>query len=179
MVHTPWDPPAEPDADGGPVPSAGSIWTIPLLCMGIGLIACCLLIPAADDNRRLAYERERLRRDLETVNEQVRINDLFLEKLASDPALAERLATRQMGMVREGANVLRLRAEEQSTSLSPFLLVSVPPPDPLPEYAPIGGRLAAFCRHPRTQLYLTGAGLLMIAVGLVLSSAPAYDPQKS
>jgi hypothetical protein len=163
---------------GGPKPSAGSIWSIPLMCMGVGLVACCLLIPASDDNRRLVYEREKLRRDLEAVNEQVRTNDLFLRKLANDPTLAERLATRQMRLVREGANVLHLRGEQRREDLSPFLLVTVPPPEPMPEYVPIGGRLAAFCRAPRSQLYLTGAGMLMVAVGLVLGSAPATEPRR-
>ena len=47
-----------------PVASGGA-FTIPLICLGVGVIAMCLLIPAADEVRRLAYERDRLKADLE------------------------------------------------------------------------------------------------------------------
>ena len=33
--------------------ATGGGWTIPLLCLGIAVIACCLVIPQADANRRL------------------------------------------------------------------------------------------------------------------------------
>src|SRR5688500_14417327 len=49
------------------VRSKSSVWTIPLLCAGIAILACCLLIPAADENRRLTWERERLKADLEQI----------------------------------------------------------------------------------------------------------------
>ena len=45
--------------------SSGGAFTIPLICLGVGVIAMCLLIPAADEVRRLAYERDRLKADLE------------------------------------------------------------------------------------------------------------------
>src|SRR3954471_21574702 len=47
-----------------PVPSTGGGWTFPLLCAGVALISCCALIPQADANRRLAYEKQELQRDL-------------------------------------------------------------------------------------------------------------------
>jgi hypothetical protein len=43
----------------------------------------------------------------------------------------------------------------------------------MPAYRPIGGFVANVCRHPKTQLYLIGASLLMIAAGLVLSRSDA------
>src|SRR5688500_3198292 len=70
-------PPASPQvrtrADG---------WTIPLVCIGIGIIACCVIIAQTDSNRRLVYEREKLKRDLEYVERQVEVNDDFLRKVA-------------------------------------------------------------------------------------------------
>jgi hypothetical protein len=156
--------------------SKSSAWTIPLLCAGIAILACCLLIPAADENRRLTWERERLKADLEQIQKQVSVNDAFLQRLMADPTLSERLARRQMKMVREGTSVLETKTAVGKEELSPFLLVTLPPPAEMPEYQPLGGVVSELCRNPKSQLYLTGAGLLMIACGLVLgSSTPVKD----
>lgn len=156
-------------------PSRGAWWTIPLLCAGICLVACCVLIPQADTNRRLAYEAEKLKRDLEHIEKQTAVNEQFLKGLANDPNLAERLAQRQMKVVREGTNVLKLKGQGVRELMSPYVLVTVPPPPPLPEYKPLGGFFADLCRQPKSQLYMTGAGLLMIAAGLVCGAAPKDD----
>lgn len=145
-----------------------SAWTIPLLCAGIAVIACCLLIPAADENRRLVYERERLRRDLEQIQQQIAVNQEFLDRLGKDPDLMQRLAQRQMKLVRQGTSVLELNQQEQSSELSPFLLVNLAPPAELPPYRPIGGVFASLCRHPRSRLLLMGLGLLLMGAGLVM-----------
>ena len=169
----------EPDV---PTPTrSGGAFTIPLICLGVGVIAMCLLIPAADEVRQLAYERDRLKADLEQLQKQVSTNDAFLQRVASDPVLAERLARRQLKMVPEGTQVLDLKSVGAATStrdMSPFLLVTVPPPAPMPPYRPVGGVLANACRHPKTQLYLIGGSLMAIASGLVLSrssSAPSLS----
>jgi len=164
--------------------SSGGAFTIPLMCLGVGVIAMCLLIPAADEVRRLAYERDRLKADLDQLQKQVSTNDAFLQRVANDPVLAERLARRQLKMVPEGTQVLDLKSESSTSSsrdMSPFLLVTVPPPAPMPPYRPIGGVLANACRHPKTQLYLIGGSLMAIASGLVLSrsSSPAATVAES
>ncbi len=148
---------------------SGGAWTIPLMCAGIALIACCLLIPAADENHQLTYEGASLRADLEQIQKQVETNQEFLTRMRMDPALAKRLAQRQMKMVREGTNVLELKGHPLRASPSPFLLVTLPPPAPLAPYRPVGGHFAAMCRDPRLQLYMLGAGMMMIATGLVCS----------
>src|SRR5688500_3724285 len=160
-------------------PTGGGFFTIPLMCLGIGLIAMCLLIPAAAEHRRLAYEPETLQLDLEQLKTQEATNAAFLARLASDATLSERLARRQMKMVPEGTTVLQLKSNEIRSDMSPFLLTTVPPPPPMPEYRPVGGVLSAACRHPKTQLYMIGAGMLMIASGLVLSrsSDPMREPE--
>ena len=153
----------------------GGGWTIPLLCLGIGLIACCLLIPLADSNRRLAYERQRLARDLESIQTQVAVNDEFLRRVHDDPNLAERLAQRQMKTIRQGTRVLELdrtRRASSAADMSPFQLVAVQPPAPLPPYRPLSGTIANLCYRPRTRLYLMGVGLFMMASGLVLGYSP-------
>lgn len=151
-------------------PDRASAWTIPLLCAGIAVIACCLLIPAADENRRLVYEREKLRLDLEQIQKQIAVNDEFLRKVADDPNLLERLAQRQMKLVREGTSVLELDGGGESTDLSPYLLVALAPPADLPPYKPVGGSFAQMCRLPRPRLLLMGCGMMLLAAGMVMSA---------
>lgn len=158
----------ELEADEPLAPSRSGAWTIPMLCAGLAIIACTLLIPQADANRRLAYEREKLKLDLQHIEKQIAVNDEFLHRLNDDATLAERLAQRQMKMVREGTSVLQIKGQSGRESMSPYLLVSVPPPAPMPPYQPVGGTFAALCRHPKSQLYLTGVGLMLVACGLVL-----------
>lgn len=150
----------------------GGLLMIPLLCIGIAVIACVTLLPLADENHRLAWEREKLKLDLAQLKEQVRVNEEFLSRLSDDPTLAERLAQRQMKYIREGSSVLQLRGAGNKEEMSPFHLVAVPPPQPLPPYQPVGGALANLVRTPRTQLYLVGGALLLMATGLVLGYTP-------
>jgi len=195
--------PAEPvEEDLGPAPGGGG-WTVAALCAGIGIIACCVIIPQADANRRLAYEREKLKLDLDSIQKQVATNGEFLQRVADDPNLAERLAQRQMKIIRQGTRVLELKHQNRQTTglmaaspgsggssangagvstaatagfsadeMSPFHLVHVAPPPPLPPYQPVGGLLAGLCYNPHTRLYLTGIGLFLMAGGLVFGFGP-------
>lgn len=149
----------------------GGAWTIPILCAGIALIACSVLIPQADANRRLAYEKETLTRDLQSLEQQIEVNREFLKKVSDDPTLAQRLAERQMKVIPQGAHVVDLTHEPES--MSPFQLVNVAPPAPLPPYKPVGGTLARICYGAHSRLYLIGLSLGMVATGLVLGAAPS------
>jgi cell division protein FtsB len=164
------EPETDPQERGG--------WTVSLLCAGVAIIAVCLLLPLAEENHQLAWQREKLRADLEQIQQQVAVNAEFLKKVADDPTLAERLAQRQMKFIREGTRVLDLPGEGGKEEMSPFLLVSLPPPSPMPPYQPLGGTLAVVVRNPRLRLYVTGAGLMMLACGLVLGGGAkqTYDP---
>ncbi|MCC7351082.1 MAG: hypothetical protein IT446_10975 [Phycisphaerales bacterium] len=185
--QTPWDQPQAPSVPADapimahasavapepanrPAPRAGG-WTITLLCVGIALLACCIIIPQADANRRLAYQQQKLKADLEQIQKQAAVNEEFLKKVANDPTLAERLAQRQMKFVREGTSVLKLDGRDPVDG-SPFLLVRVPPPPPQPPFHPPGGLMASICRNPQSRSYVMGAGLLLVACGLVLGYSP-------
>ena len=155
----------------------GGAWTIPLLCAGIGMIACCVIIPEADVNRRMAYERQQLQADLDFVRKQIDVNERFLERVVEDPNLAERLAQRQLRKIRDGTQVLRVKGVDDESDaggggMSPFQLVNVSPPPPQAPYRPLGGRLANLCYNPRSRLYLMGGGLMLLAAGLVLGAGP-------
>jgi hypothetical protein len=175
--------PAEPvEDDLGPPPRGGG-WTVVALCVGIGIVACCVIIPQADANRRMVYEREKLKLDLDSVRRQVATNDEFLRRVADDPNLAERLAQRQMRIIREGTRVLELKnagSRERAShgvagvpqDVSPFHLVHVDPPPPMPPYEPRGGLVARLCYDPHGRLYLMGGGLMLMAAGLVFGVGP-------
>lgn len=109
--------------------------------------------------------------DLDQIHRQIAVNDDFLRRVADDPNLLERLAQRQMKLVRQGTNVLEIKRDDHE-ELSPYLLVTLPPPAELAAYRPIGGVFSELCRQPRSQLFLMGAGMLLVATGLVMASSP-------
>lgn len=153
-------------------------WMISFLCAGVGIIAICLLLPLAEENHQLAWQKEKLKTDLVQLQEQVQVNDEFLKKISNDPTLAERLAQRQMKFIRKGTTILDLPGGGKE-EMSPFQLVTLPPPNPIPPYQPLGGALSAVIRNSHLRLYLTGLGLLLLAAGLVLGgeSKQTFDPQ--
>ena len=146
-------------------------WTIVLLALGMGLIACCLLIPQADENRKLLYQSEKLKTDLEHLEKQVQINDEFVTRARTDPVLAERLAQRLMNQIRRGTNILDLKQVESLEDRSPYSLVTMPPPPPMPEYKPVGGRIAGMFRDAHNRLKLMGVGMALLAAGLILGQS--------
>jgi hypothetical protein len=125
-----------------------------------------------------------LQRDLQQIQQQVTMNGEFLSEMESDPQLEERLALRQMHVVRQGERVLELKGDSDTpqptepasdaAQMSPFSIVHVPPPEPLPAYEPWGGEITGVFLNQRLALYLIGGGLLMVAMALVLGE-PSND----
>jgi len=175
-----------------PVPGDGGGWTVAALCMGLGIIAACLIIPQTDANRRLVYEREKLRLDLRQIQSQISVDKEFLAKVESDPQLIARLAQREMRAVPRGQTVLDVNsgwnpaasATLSAERMSPFMIVNVPPPAALPPYRPVGGTFASLCRDPGSHSYLLGGGMFLVAAGLVLGGpgkmrGPDMIPEES
>jgi hypothetical protein len=158
--------------------SRWGVWTLAMLCVGLGMIAACILVPEADASRRLVYDRDKLQLDLNQVREQVAANSDFLNKLESDPQLTQRLAEREMRSVPAGQAVVDPKpdvgfstVESAAQRMSPFMIVNVPPPPPLAPYQPLGGAIAEVCRNSRSQTFLLGAGMFLVAAGLVLGDS--------
>jgi hypothetical protein len=153
-------------------PVRDSIWTIPLLCLGLSIIACCVLLPASDANRKLVLEREKLKRDLAAVEQQAEVNAMFLKRVSGDPELAERLAQRQMRFIREGTNVLELpqTSERAGDVMNPFLLTALPGAAPMVRIPPRPGILGTLTVNNKVQLYALGAAMLLLAIALVMGS---------
>ncbi|MGA2585366.1 MAG: hypothetical protein ABSG31_19020 [Tepidisphaeraceae bacterium] len=175
--HTPWE--GLEDALDRPKPepaSRGDGWTLAALCIGLSLVSACVLIPQADANRQLLYQREKLLGDLQQIQQQSAVNEQFLQKIESDPQLAERLAQRQLKMVRQGETVLDVQPPDNSQQMSPYMMLSVPPAPAIEPYQPLGGFLADFCREARIQSWVLGAGLLLIAMGVICGDGKKPTP---
>jgi hypothetical protein len=153
----------------------GGVWALPVLALGLGLIACCFVIPAADDTRAVMFERERLKAEMESLSRQVALNEEFLERIHSDRELALRLAARQRTETEEGVGILTPSWGQGpgggglgNLAMSPFALVSAEPALQPTGPAPArGGKLAAFCRDPRARLVVLGLGLFACMIGLL------------
>jgi hypothetical protein len=153
-----------------PAPKS-STWPIPLMCVGMCIVAACVLLPQSEANKKLAAERAKLQRDLSYVQMQLSVNEEFLNRVGGDTGLAERLAQRQMQEIRQGSSVLELKGRRERLEVSPFQLLSItPPPTPAP-YRPPTGIVGQLCRSARNQLYATGVGMFLIAVGLVMGTS--------
>jgi len=151
--------------------SSDSIWSLPLLCLGLGIIATCVLVPAAEANKRLTADRDKLNRDLAYVESQVSVNQQFLDEVGTDPEIAERLAQRQFRQIRQGTSVLELKGVSKPAAASPFAMISVPPPPSVNEYRPLSGFLGDICGDTRKQMYSVGLGMFMVAAALVLGAS--------
>jgi hypothetical protein len=126
----------------------------------------------------LVYEREQLKLELTQVQKQIGLNKEFLVNMESDPQLTERLAQREMHAVKQGEAVVDMGSGNESgkqvssaEKMSPFGIVNVAPPAALQPYTPVGGTFAEFCRNPGSHMYVLGAGMMMVAVGLTLGGS--------
>lgn len=118
------------------------------------------------------YERARLQAEFDGLERQVALNAEFLDRIHADRELAERLASRQSGRVADGMALLRQRQGETNDlgrfARSPFALVAAEPEArPLVPVAAPGGKLATWCRNPRTRLGVLGGGLFACMIGLL------------
>jgi hypothetical protein len=157
-----------------------SLWPIPLMCVGMCLVAACVLLPQSEANKKLLAERAKLQRDLSYVQMQLSVNQEFLNRVGGDAGLAERLAQRQMQEIRQGSSVLELKGRREHPEISPFQLLSITPPPAPAAYVPPTGLVGQLCRSARKQLYATGLGMFLVAVGLVLgnSTKKEYPPTR-
>ncbi|HEY0010163.1 MAG TPA: hypothetical protein VGB55_15670 [Tepidisphaeraceae bacterium] len=159
--------------------STGAWWTLPTLFVGLSVVACAVLVPAADENRQALHELAKIEQEVAYFQKQSEVNKQFLEHVANDPALAERLAMRQLRMTRSESRMIHLPQRKDGFAMSPFALVHVDPPAPLPEYRSVGGLLGRWFNDTRRQIYFAGAGLLIAAAGVILGGRDETEGLKS
>ena len=149
-----------------------SFLAIPVLCVGLCLIAVCVLVPQAEANKRLAVEREQLRLDVAHADAQLAVNGRFLVGASADPEVAERLAQRQMRRIRGGTAPLQLDGQPGSAAVATVTdMLRVPAPAPVAAYQPPTGIVGDVAGSTRRQLYGLTAGLFLVGVSLVLGTS--------
>ncbi|GIW76315.1 MAG: hypothetical protein KatS3mg104_1378 [Phycisphaerae bacterium] len=166
-----------PVSCGNAVSRTGAWWTLPMMCLGLTIIACALIVPAVDENRRELHQLTRLERDVNYFQMQSEVNKQFLEHVSTDPALAERLAMRQLRMTRPDSRIVQIPQTGNPFAMSPYALVTLDPPPPVPDYQPLGGVLSRYFLDPQTQIYLTGIGILLTAAGVILGGGQTRPDQ--
>jgi hypothetical protein len=159
---------AAPVDDAPPAGPTGAWWTLPVLFAGLAVLACALLVPAADGNRRTAHELAEIRRQVTHFREQSAVNRDFLARAGSDPVLAERLAMRQLRMTRPDARVVQMPKAGETYAMSPFAMMSVDAPPPVPAYRPVAGLLTRAFLNPQRQVFVAGFGIMLVAAGVIL-----------
>ncbi len=169
-------PPTPPVAK--PQPSTGAWWTIPMICVGLMMVACALIVGQVEINRQVAWQRNKLKIDLDYLQEQIKQNEEFLKRIQTDPTMAERLAQRQMKQVREGSAILDVPGLPHQNDRNPFQLTTIPPPKRLAPYRPSGDLLTTLFADQQRALAAIGLGLLLVAVGLVLGGPNEPDEQQ-
>lgn len=163
-----------------PQPSSGAWWTIPMICVGLMMVACALIVGQVEINRQVAWQRNKLKIDLDYLQKQIKQNEESLKSMQTDPTMAEYLAMRQMGQVREGSAILDVRGLPHQNDRNPFRLTTIPPPKPLLPYQPRGDLLTTLFADQQRALAAIGLGLLLVAAGLVLGGPNEPDePQQA
>ena len=128
-----------------------------MLAIGLAIIACAIVIGQIESNRQMSWQKNKLQQDVEHLREQVRVNKDFVDRLNTDESLLERLAQRQMRLVREGSAALELTGQTNEIR-SPFTLVRVPPPSEVQPYQPASDPLTRMLGTPHRQVWAFGAG---------------------
>ena len=158
-------------ATSGTADERSPAWALPLVALGLCLVACGVLIPAAEANRQIEAERRELAADVASLKTRVEMNDDFLARLHRDSDLAERLERRQRPP--ESSEDIAVLASDASAldgdrrGLSPFAMLRPEPTvaEPPPEVG--GGLLAQWCRDERGRLGVVGTGLMCGLLGLL------------
>lgn len=157
--------PFEPEL---PVGRTGAWWTIPLTFVGIAIVACAVIIPAAEETRRDAYELAKIEQSVEHFQQQSAVNADFLDRVNTDATLAERLAMRQLHQTRPGVKLAPLAGEKGAFGASPFAITQLDPPQPLPPFRPSRGPLAEWFLGDKRPQQMAALGLLIAGIGVMV-----------
>jgi len=148
--------------------SSSGLWALPLLALGLCLVACAVLIPAAEENRLVEAERRRLVAEVESLRKKAEMNEQFLTRLHHDQRLVERLRRRlRPPGPDENVAILASHGGASRWALSPLAMLEPAPVEAEPPPAIVTGVLADWCRDDRQRLIVLGVGLMAVLVALL------------
>lgn len=136
-------------------------------------MATVLVVAQVEENRQIAWQKNKLQMDLDYFKQQAKVNQEFLSRIETDVNLAERLAQRQMKLVREGSAVLELKGAPAETDSSPFHFTRIAPPPEVKPYESAPGVLPHLLATPRARGLALGGGALLVAIGLIMGASGA------
>jgi len=143
-------------------------WTLAMIFVGLATLSACVLVPLREENRQLAHELASLQAESEFVRAQAHANAAFVEKVHTDPALAERLVMRATRRPAAGKQFLDLE-QAGSFSSSPYALTKLAPPPPRAEYhSDLPGPVVGLLNSSRSRVVLIGAAVFLVGAAVIL-----------
>lgn len=145
-------------------------WTMAMILVGFATVAACVYLPLREENRKLEYELADLAAQAKYVQDQTTANAAFIDRVHSDPTLANRLLMRMTNKPMPGTAFLDAPGQTAFTS-SPYQITQIDPPSPQPAYQtdlPIvfGSLILDF----RSRLILLASGIFLMGAGVILGT---------
>jgi len=145
--------------------------TFLLVLIGLVMIGLCVVIPAREANRQLAWDLQKLKNEVAHVEKQVAVNKDFLNSIPTDPALVDRLAMRQLKLSDSTKQEVRFDASGTGFMLSPFALMRIGPAEQTGAYQPDWPITAQIFCTPSIRIFFLTGGLLLVGIGLLATSS--------
>jgi hypothetical protein len=153
----------------GPLLDAGWLF----LLSGLLLIASAVMIPASRDLARAHWRRDRvLLTEMHRLHRLTRHESYLGALLEGDDAVAYQLAATQLGLARQGAEIVNLPDNGPTANASVFASLE-PPAIELPAFRETDTRLARLVNDERTRLWVLAIGAMLVLVGLLPPSVTA------
>lgn len=150
------------------------LWTLAMLCVGLLTVAACVLIPLREENARLARELNDVADEATFMHRQAEANALFIEKVHTDPALAERLMMRSTRRPAAGKEFLN-EQPAGSFGSSPYAMTQLTPPAEKPAYqSDLPPLVASLFTDTRGRVVMMSAGLFLMIASLALGGRERF-----
>lgn len=154
-------------------------WALAMIVVGLVTLAACILIPLREENRQLAYEQANLQAEADYVKAQADANTEFVDRVHTDPALAERLVMRATRRPMAGKQFLEFETASKFSS-SPYALTKIDaPPAPAEYKSDLPPAIVGLFNDNRGRVTLMAASLFLVASAVVLGGRKNEEVQSS
>lgn len=127
----------------------------------------CVMLPVWRDYQAVALSERLERQGVEALRASVERQKRTLEAIRTDPAVASRLAQRELAFVRPGETQIKvegvLAAQTVAAGLSAEPVLPPRPVAQLIRHLPAGDYDAVFCREPTRSVIMALCGAVLVA----------------